>query len=232
MTDIDVPTADGFMPAYLARGAQGAPDRAPIVLVHEGFGLSLHTRTVADRLAARGHDVIAPHFYYRRTREAAAYDDIPLAVELTGSVTATQVLADFESAASIVARGDGPVLTMGFCFGGAVAYIAAAWSDRVDRAVAFYPVSIQKYWDEVGPPKRPLLVFYGDRDQFILPDERDWVKSLQGELDITVHEFPEAPHGYFNDVGPDRYDAEASEASWDLLIDFMDEAPTDRERTA
>ena len=225
MTVIDVPTRDGLMPAYLARAAETAPLRPPIVLIHEGFGLSLHTRTVADRFAALGHDVIAPHMYYRRTREPADYDDVPLAISLTQSVTVPEILADFEAAAAVVASGGRRVLTMGFCFGGAVAYIAAARSDRVDRAVAYYPVSIQRFWDEAGAPRRSMLVFYGDLDQLISPDERDWVRSLQDEpaLDVRVQEFPDAPHGFFNDVGPDRYDSAASDASWAAVLDFFAE---------
>ena len=224
MSTIDVPTRDGLMPAYVAPAARDAPARPPIVLIHEGFGLGHHTRTVADRLAARGHDVIAPHLHYRRTREAAAYDDIPLAIELTTAPTVAEILADFEAAAEIIARGRGSVLTMGFCFGGMVAYIAAARSDRVERAVAFYPVSIRRVWDEVGPPRRPVLVFFGDADQIIDPEEQAWVARLADdpELDVIVRSFPDAPHGYFNDVGPDRYDEAASQASWDQLTRFFD----------
>lgn len=120
MTLIYVPTPEGLMPAYLARAAQGTPERPPIVLVHEAFGLNTHIQSIADRLAARGHDVIAPHFYYRTTREAAGYDNVPLAVELSTAMSVAEIVADFESAASVVSRGGEPVTAMGFCFGGAV----------------------------------------------------------------------------------------------------------------
>ena len=223
---IDVPTADGLMPAYRVSAAEEAPIRPPVVLIHEGFGLTPHTRTVADRLAARGHDVIAPHFYYRKTRDVAAYDDIPLAVELTTSVKVPEILMDFDAAAAIVARGDEPVLTMGFCFGGAVAYIAAALSHRVDRAVSYYPVSIRRHWEEVGRPVRPMLVFFGDADEFITHEEQDWVGRLAGQpgLDVEVRVFPDAPHGFFNEVGPNRYDATAAEHSWAEAMAFFDDA--------
>ena len=54
MTWIDIPTPSGLMPAYLRRAAQGSPERAPIVLVHEAFGLNSHIASIADRLAALG----------------------------------------------------------------------------------------------------------------------------------------------------------------------------------
>ena len=227
MTDIDVPTPSGFMNAYHVRAAQGTPERAPIVLVHEAFGLNDHIRSIADRLAARGHDVIAPHLYYRRTREAASYDNVPLAVEMSSEMPVADIVADLDSAASVVSRGDdGQVITMGFCFGGAVAYIGASLSDRVERAVSYYPVSILNYWDRVGTPKAPLLVYFGDNDEFLGPEERAWLAELDADpaTNMRIHVFPGAGHAFFNDVRPELYNAGPATETWAETLEFLDEA--------
>lgn len=220
---VDIPTPSGFMPAHLALGAEGQPARIPIVLVHEAFGLNSHIASIADRLAARGHDVIAPHLYYRRTREAAGYDNVPLAVELSSEMPVADIVADVEAAAAVVSRG-GPVAVMGFCFGGAVAYIAAAQSTVLDRAVSYYPVSILTYWDRVGVPKAPLLVYFGDNDEFLGPDERAWLAGLHEDpatnMEIVV--FPGAGHAFFNDARPALYNEGPAVETWRTTLEFLD----------
>lgn len=50
--------------AYLARPATDEP-RPAVIVIHEIFGLTDHTRDVARRLAQEGYVVLAPHLYSR-----------------------------------------------------------------------------------------------------------------------------------------------------------------------
>lgn len=223
MSRVDVMTSAGQMPAYHRRAEQGTPDRPAVVLIHEGFGLNSHIESIADRLAALGHPVIAPHLFYRATRQAAAYDDVPQALELCRQADPRQIASDIDAAAAIVGRPGQPVVALGFCFGGAAAYIAAALCPRVSRSVAYYPVSILNYWDEVGPPKVPMLVFFGDADAFLGSKERDWLAALDNDLamHMRVHVYPRAGHAFFNDARPELYVQEPALTSWRLTTDFL-----------
>lgn len=224
MTRVDIPTEDGLMPAYVVRAAHGTPHRRPIVLVHEAFGLNSHIANIADRLAARGHNVVAPHLYYRTTRQPAGYDDIPRAVELSVAMAVTDIVSDFERAAAVVARPGEKVVGLGFCFGGAVAYIISTLSSEVERAVAYYPVSILSYWDQVGTPQTDLLVFFGDNDEFLGPDERSWLGELDADpkTNIAIRVFPGAGHAFFNDARPDLYNEGPARTTWEETLAFID----------
>ena len=54
----------GMVPAYLARPDTG--ERRPgIVLIHDIFGLSDHTKDVARRFVGEGYVALAPHLFAR-----------------------------------------------------------------------------------------------------------------------------------------------------------------------
>ena len=60
--NITYKTADDSISAYLAYPEDNTKHPG-IVLIHEIFGLDEHTKKVADRLAAEGYIVLAPHLF-------------------------------------------------------------------------------------------------------------------------------------------------------------------------
>ncbi len=56
--------ADGPVQAYLARPAAGSP-RPAVIVIHEIFGLTDHTKDVANRFADQGYVALAPHLFSR-----------------------------------------------------------------------------------------------------------------------------------------------------------------------
>lgn len=221
---VEIATMDGTMPAYRAEPPAGAPSRAALLLLHEGFGLNDHIASVADRLAVRGHRVLAPNLYYRTTDEAAAYEDVPRALELVASLTVDDIAADIAAAASYLSPADSSVRALGFCFGGAAAYIATARVPSIERAVAFYPVSILSYWDEAGMPERPLLAIFGDEDEFLGETEVRWLESLDRDpaSPIRIQILSGAGHAFFNDARPELHRAEPAARAWQDALNFLD----------
>lgn len=225
---LQITTPSGSMPAYLAEPPQHAPRRKPIVLVHEAFGLNPHIQSITDRLAGLGRPTIAPHLHYRRSATAAPYDDVPLAESYVASLTIDAITADLQAAAAVVARGGETVDVVGFCFGGAVAYIAAARLTDVHRAVAFYPVGIRRYWEQAGMPKVPLLTVFGDRDDFLGEGELKWLGGLHDDPDlpIQVRLYPGAGHAFLNEGRPEYYNRERAEEAWSDALDFLQPGPS------
>src|SRR2546428_8416104 len=77
---VEVPTAGGKVPAFLARPKDGT--RAPGVLViQEAFGLNDHIRDVARRIAGEGYVALAPDLYWRGGKgRTVGYDQLPQAI--------------------------------------------------------------------------------------------------------------------------------------------------------
>lgn len=223
MTRRTVAAATGLMPAYVVEPPEHVARRKPIVLLHEAFGLNPHMESIADRLAGLGHPTIAPHLHHRRGDQAAAYDDVPLAESYVASLGVGDIAADIDAAARMIASGNETVDVMGFCFGGAAAYIAAARSANVHRAVAVYPVSIVRYWNEAGTPKVPLLIIFGDRDEFLGADELAWLEGLHKDpgLPVEVRLYPGAGHAFLNDERPEYYRRDQAEKAWSHALAFL-----------
>lgn len=65
MPDLAVPVGDTDLPAYLALPPVGTGPWPAVVVVHDAFGLTDHTREHADRLAAAGYVAVVPDLYGR-----------------------------------------------------------------------------------------------------------------------------------------------------------------------
>ena len=65
----------------------------------------------------------------------------------------------------------GKVAAIGYCFGGQLAYRAAA-TGKIDAAVAYYGGGIQNALDLAGQIKQPILFHYAGHDHAIPPGSR------------------------------------------------------------
>ena len=112
--------------AYVAR-PKGTP-KGGIVVVQEIFGVNRHMRNVTDRFAEHGYVAIAPAFFdHVETGVELGYDEAGFrrGRELVGEISFDQAIADVASAAESI-RSAGRIGCVGYCWGGTVAYLAAA----------------------------------------------------------------------------------------------------------
>src|SRR6185503_3765494 len=120
-------------------GFLALPDRGPspgVVMIHDVWGLSAHTRDYASRLADEGFAVLAIDLY-RRAR--------PEKIENPGKwmreLSDVQVLADLASGQSFLAslpETNGRVGVLGFCMGGMYALMAGCAELDFAASVPFY----------------------------------------------------------------------------------------------
>lgn len=212
---IDVP--DGSFAAYVARPATRS---APVVVVlQEIFGVNRDIRTTCDELAARGFIAVAPDLFWR---DAPGLDlnswsdtDWKRGFELYNSFDLDRGILDVEAVIA-AARGldgaSGRVGVMGFCLGGLVSFLAAARTD-VDAAVVYYGGGTDQHLGEADHVAAPLLMHFGEDDEFISRDAQAAIKVALGDKpNVEIHFYPGCSHAFARHTGA-HYDAAAAAAA-------------------
>lgn len=201
--------------AYLAEPASSP--RGGVVVVQEIFGANAHIRDIADRLAAVGYVAIAPALFdSAKPGVELDYDADGMreGVALKAQVSLERALQDVAAAAKRVARA-GRVGTVGFCWGGTIAYAAAI--ELGLPGVSYYGGGNTQL---VGKPATaPLMFHYGLKDTHITAADRAAVASANP--DAPLYEY-EADHG-FNCDRRDSYDAASAAVAWQRTLAFLAE---------
>lgn len=178
-----------------------APRRGSVVVVQEIFGVTDHVRERCDAFAAAGYDALAPSLFDRVERGFLVGLDAEGMQRGRAAVAASpwpQVVADVQAAIDALAP---PVFITGFCYGGAVTWLAAARCTGLTAASAFYGRMINQLLDE--PPRVPILLHYGARDASIPPAAVDEVRARYPEIPVHLYD---AGHGFCRQGSAD-YDA-------------------------
>lgn len=173
------------------RAAAAGARRGGVVVVQEIFGVSAHVRERCDAYAAAGYDAIAPSIFDRVERGFQAPLDAEGLQKGRAAVESSpwaQVAADIQAAIDALAP---PVFVTGFCYGGAVTWLAAARCRGVTAASAFYGRLINNLLDDA--PRVPIILHYGERDPSIPAAAVAQVRERYP--DLPVHLYP-AGHGF------------------------------------
>jgi carboxymethylenebutenolidase len=191
---ISLTSSDGFqLSAY--RAEPEGPARGGVVVVQEIFGVNGHIRSVADRYAAAGYLAIAPAIFDRE-RPGIELGYTPEDIEVgrgiaMGGLDFQKVLDDVATAGK-VAREDGKVGVVGYCFGGRItAACAIQFPDVFDAASSYYGGGVVGLIDQT--PVVPMIMHFGERDHAI-PLE-DVNKVAEAWPDVTVNLY-DAEHGF------------------------------------
>lgn len=202
---IRLTASDGFVcDAYVARPA-GVP-KGGIVVVQEIFGVNAHIRSVADRYAAEGYLAVAPALFDRAEpgfQSGYAPEDMPRAYAMIGKVASGPALLDIAAAVAFAAEA-GKVGVVGFCWGGTLAWTAAAELPGVSAAVGYYGGNILGLTEL--QPKCPVILHFGAQDGHIPVDKVREFAASRPELPIYIYE---ADHG-FNCDARGSYNADAA----------------------
>jgi carboxymethylenebutenolidase len=198
MAWIALKAADGHaLQAWQAQPV-GRP-RGGVVVLQEIFGVNEHIRNVCDRLAAQGWSALAPALYDRVARgQEMGYGEAGVAQgrEAKSRVGDAQALADVQAAIDHL-QPQGRVAVMGFCWGGTLAWLAAARLHGVAAAVAYYGTAIHAHIAE--KPRAPMLLHFGEQDTHIPPAQVDDIARAWPEIPVYRYE---AGHGFNCDDRP------------------------------
>ena len=210
--------ADGHhFDAYIARPT-GKP-KGGVVVLQEIFGLNDHTKHVADEFAADGYVAVAPAMFDRVQKTLVlGYTDFEPARAAVGKLTEPMLLADLVAATKVAAEG-GKVVHIGYCWGGAIAYIAACKVDGVAGAVSYYGSRIAQYC-ETMLPRVPVEYHFGALDRSIPPEAITKIKTAHPIGTFFIYD--DADHGFTCDERP-QYNPAATKIAKQRTLEFLDD---------
>ena len=205
--------------------------RGAVVLVQEAFGVNDHIASVAERLAWAGYSAYAPDLFHRYERRIIPYEELAVAKDQIGRLTDDQVVDDVSRAVALAAERDAgqPIGTVGFCFGGRVAFVAATAIHDLSAAVAFYGGGIGA--DSPDAPHRragslgcPLLLLFGADDPMIPAEDVERVRASLSTAGATydVEVYEGAGHGFACDARPGSYNAAVAKMAWARAFEFLE----------
>jgi carboxymethylenebutenolidase len=215
--------------AFRARATD--PSGAGIVILPDVRGLHPYYEELALRFAERGIDALAIDYFGRTAGTETARDD---SFEYKPHVDATTWAgqqADIRAAAGEMRASDASrvrsLFTIGFCFGGRLAFLTPTLGLGLAGAIGFYgpPTSPR---NDTPPPveavseiEGSILGLFGGADTGIPPDARatfDEALTAAG-VDHRLITYPDAPHSFFDRKAAEF--ADASAAAWDEVLAFI-----------
>ncbi len=214
---ITLTAEDGHELSAYRADPDGAP-RGGIVVIQEIFGVNGHIRSVCDRFAGEGYVAIAPAVFDRVERGVELeYDSDGMARgrEIMGGIGLDGPLLDIAAAAAAI-KDAGKVGSVGYCWGGTVAWLAAT---RLKLpSVGYYGGRIVDFAGE--ELEVPVMLHFGKQDQMI-PAE-DVAKIREAAPKVPVFEYDEAGHG-FNCEKRASYHEESAKFALTRTLEFLAE---------
>lgn len=200
---------------YIAK--PGGKARGGIVVLQEIFGVTPHIRRMADGFAASGYLAVAPALFDRVARGivlGSSPAEIEQGLGYRRQITTDQALLDVAAAAAIC-RHSGRVAVLGYCWGGRLAWAAAA-SIPLAAAVVYYGGGISEELPKV--PRCPTLLHFGSGDRSIPPGDIDRLREAYPGGEYHLYE---AGHAFNNEDRAQNYDAAASTLARERTLTFL-----------
>jgi carboxymethylenebutenolidase len=225
-THITIPNNDLAIDAYLAQPIQKETFGAVIVF-QEIFGVNDNIRDITELIAKQGYIAIAPAMYQRIapgfeagfSREDIGYspEAYRLGLQYYQQVKYQEILSDIQAAIAYLktlpnVKSD-RIGTIGFCFGGHVAYMAATLPD-IKATASFYGggITTSSYGENTPTLKRTseiegtIYAFFGTRDSMVSQEESEKIEAELKKQQINHRIFRyDAGHGFFAGFFVDKY---------------------------
>ena len=195
MTDVEVPTPAGPIPAALAVPVGQGPWPG-VVVVHDAFGLTADIRRNTARFADNGYLALAPDLYSRGGAVRCVRTVLRALAQRRG-----QAVDDLQAARALLAdRADctGRVGIAGFCMGGGFALVMG--TQGFDVSAPFYP-SIMRDYGFLDAGTCPVVASYGRKDVLNIGNGPRLENVLQRNgVPHDVKVYPDVGHSWANEL--------------------------------
>jgi dienelactone hydrolase len=228
---------DTTMKGFVVYDDAGKGKRPGIIVVHEWWGITKHTRDEARKLASQGYTAFVVDMY----GDAKTADNPKDASALSGAVRKNPavMMSRFNAARQALAKhatvDAGKIGAIGFCFGGSVVLDAARAGTDLRGVAAFHAgLGAAGSTAQSGKVKAKVLVLNGAADPFIKPEQVDAFKKEMEAANVAYRyiNYPNAVHAFTNPEATDKgkqfnlplaYDAEADRQSKAEMAKFFAE---------
>lgn len=234
-SQVKVPNGDLQIDAYLAEPANEGIFPA-VIVIQEIFGVNIHIREVAEKLAKEGYVAIAPAIFQRTAPGfEAGYtpEDVQLGRKYKDQTTANEILSDIKAAIAYLKSlpnvKQDAIGSIGFCFGGHVVYLAATLPD-IKATASFYGGGIPTSTPGGGEPtitrtpeiKSPIYAFFGLEDKGIPLEHTEQIEAelRKNHIPHAVFRYSGADHGFFCNHRA-SYNAEAAADAWKHVVELF-----------
>jgi len=225
--------------AELAEGAFAEPGFASqpgVVVIPDVWGLSEHTRDIAQRLAREGFAALALDLYRKTGRPSLEGPAAAMAWirELPDPLVLETVQEGIDALAGNAAVAGRKVGLIGFCMGGQYAWLAACTCRGLSAVAPFYGMlRYEPGLDVTKKPREPLaaiaalscpaLGLYGREDALIPNADVDELEArlAQQPQPFEIVRYAGAGHAFLNDTRPAMYRPEPAADAWRRLLAFL-----------
>ena len=189
---------------------------ATVIVLQEIFGITDHIKDVCKQYAAHGYLAIAPALYDRIKKNIVLdYSSFAEGRDYKMQLQDEQVLLDI-AAATATAENDLKVAVIGFCFGGALSYLASTRLN-LDCVISYYGGGIaEKYINQ--NPLCPIMYHFGALDPIIPSTDVAAIQSNHPEG--VFHIYDNAGHG-FNCSDRRDYHSKSAELAFTRSLEFL-----------
>ncbi len=189
---------------------------ATVIVLQEIFGITDHIKDVCKQYAAHGYLAIAPALFDRIKKNIVLdYSSFAEGRDYKMQLQDEQVLLDIAAAAA-TAENDLKVAVIGFCFGGALSYLASTRLN-LDCAISYYGGGIaEKYINQ--KPLCPIMYHFGALDPIIPSTDVAAIQSNHPEG--VFHIYEDAGHG-FNCSDRRDYHSESAKIAFARSLEFL-----------
>jgi carboxymethylenebutenolidase len=229
-TDVMLTADDGnrFM-AFRARAMD--PTGAAIVVLPDVRGLHAYYRELALRFAESGVDALAIDYFGRtagRGDRGADFEYAPHVAKTTFAGLGADVTAAVAHLRSSEDRKERSVFTVGFCFGGRLAFVSATLGLDLAGVIGFYGVPVGPGRNDVPAPvdvadriASPVLGLFGGDDGAIPASALEAFGAALGRAGVEhrIISYPGAPHSFFDRTYQEH--AGASADAWQQVQAFI-----------
>jgi len=230
--EVNVTTADGVMPCFIAQPDESGP-HSPVILYMDVPGIREELHDFARRLAGDGFLCVLPDLYYRhgtvRFDLSKGASELQKMFAMGGQLTNAMVIRDTQGILDwLESKDDAQHDTgiVGYCMSGQFVISAAGtFPDRIKATAALY--GTRMVTDQADSPHHLICDMRGEaylgfaaHDPYV----EDWVieqmtplLEANPALSFQLETHPETEHGFCFPQRP-QYHEEHAESAWHTMI--------------